>query len=188
MPLPKPPTARATILPSSAYDTQAAPKSARHSPKARAPEPAEERSPALELRAEPPAVAAAAVLRSPGLPVKAVARKSERPAPLVAPKVRKPRDSGPPKLFVLDTNVLMHDPMSLFRFDEHDIYLPMITLEELDGHKKGMSEVSRNVRQVSRELDALAADSSFDPVAGIPLAKTGHREAAGKLFFQTTFL
>jgi PhoH-like ATPase len=57
---------------------------------------------------------------------------------------------------VLDTNVLMHDPMSLFRFEEHDIYLPMITLEELDGHKKGMSEVARNARQVSRELDALA--------------------------------
>ena len=55
---------------------------------------------------------------------------------------------------MLDTNVLMHDPMSLFRFEEHDVYLPMITLEELDGHKKGMTEVARNVRQVSRELDA----------------------------------
>jgi PhoH-like ATPase len=64
----------------------------------------------------------------------------------------------------------------------------MITLEELDGHKKGMSEVSRNVRQVSRSLDALAADDLADPKQGIPLAKTGHREAGGKLFFQTTFL
>jgi PhoH-like ATPase len=63
------------------------------------------------------------------------------------------------KLFVLDTNVLMHDPTSLFRFDEHDIYLPMITLEELDNHKKGMSEVARNARQVSRSLDALVADT-----------------------------
>ena len=62
----------------------------------------------------------------------------------------------PAKLFVLDTNVLMHDPTSLFRFEEHDIFLPMITLEELDGHKKGMSEVARNARQVSRDLDALA--------------------------------
>jgi PhoH-like ATPase len=62
----------------------------------------------------------------------------------------------------------------------------MITLEELDNHKKGMSEVARNARQVSRELDALAADSaSLDPAAGIELAKTGHREASGKLFFQT---
>ncbi|MBN8487673.1 MAG: PhoH family protein, partial [Burkholderiales bacterium] len=89
---------------------------------------------------------------------------------------------------VLDTNVLMHDPMSIFRFDEHDIYLPMITLEELDGHKKGMSEVSRNVRQVSRELDALAADGNLAPTDGIALAKTGHREALGRLFFQTTLL
>ena len=40
------------------------------------------------------------------------------------------------KLFVLDTNVLLHDPMSLFRFEEHDIFLPMIVLEELDGHKR----------------------------------------------------
>ena len=52
----------------------------------------------------------------------------------------------------------MHDPTSLFRFDEHDIYLPMITLEELDGHKRGMTEVARNARQVSRDLDALAAN------------------------------
>ncbi|MFP3520831.1 PIN domain-containing protein, partial [Pseudomonas sp. SIMBA_077] len=56
------------------------------------------------------------------------------------------------KLFVLDTNVLMHDPSCLFRFEEHDVYLPMMTLEELDNHKKGMSEVARNARQVSRTL------------------------------------
>jgi PhoH-like ATPase len=114
--------------------------------------------------------------------VAAVARQT-----VPQPRPRKPRGTGPAKLFVLDTNVLMHDPMSLFRFEEHDVFLPMITLEELDGHKKGMSEVARNVRQVSRELDALAADSSLDPAAaGIPLAKTGRREAGGKLFFQTT--
>ena len=58
------------------------------------------------------------------------------------------------KLFVLDTNVLMHDPMSLFRFEEHDIYVPMMTLEELDANKKGMSEVARNARQ-EQEADAL---------------------------------
>ncbi len=103
-------------------------------------------------------------------------------------KSRKAASAGPAKLFVLDTNVLMHDPTSIFRFEEHDVYLPMITLEELDGHKKGMSEVSRNVRQVSRELDALANGSELSPEEGIPLAKTGHREASGRLFFQTTFL
>ena len=111
------------------------------------------------------------------------------------PRERRPRikrGDGPVKLFVLDTNVLMHDPMSLFRFEEHDVFLPMITLEELDGHKKGMSEVARSVRQVSRELDALASlstkDGLLDAQAGIELAKTGHREAGGKLFFQTTLL
>jgi PhoH-like ATPase len=56
---------------------------------------------------------------------------------------------GATRLFVLDTNVLLHDPMSLFRFEEHDIYLPMIVLEELDGHKKGMTEVARNGRQTT---------------------------------------
>src|SRR5512138_1161374 len=87
------------------------------------------------------------------------------------------------KLFVLDTNVLMHDPMSLFCFDEHDIYLPMVTLEELDSHKHGMSEVARNARQVSRELDALVAGPPGQmPEEGIPLSRTGHREAGGHLF------
>ncbi|MGH8143526.1 MAG: PIN domain-containing protein, partial [Steroidobacteraceae bacterium] len=48
------------------------------------------------------------------------------------------------RLFVLDTNVLMHDPTAIFRFEEHDIYLPMVVLEELDANKKGLSEASRN--------------------------------------------
>ena len=61
------------------------------------------------------------------------------------------------KLFVLDTNVLMHDPTSLFHFQEHDVYLPMVILEELDNHKKGMSEVARNARQASRFLDELVS-------------------------------
>ena len=54
------------------------------------------------------------------------------------------------RLYILDTNVLMHDPTSLFRFEEHDVFLPMMVLEELDAAKKGLTEVSRNVRQVSR--------------------------------------
>ena len=84
--------------------------------------------------------------------------------------------------------MLMHDPTCLFRFDEHDIFLPMVTLEELDNHKRGMSEVARNARQVSRELDALAQDAPLDPTAGLSLSKTGHREAGGRLFFQTTLI
>jgi PhoH-like ATPase len=94
--------------------------------------------------------------------------------------------SGVTKLFVLDTNVLMHDPTSLFRFAEHDVYLPMMTLEELDNHKKGMSEVARNARQVSRSLDALIADIDDDAIEnGIPLSKLGNKDARGKLYFQT---
>ena len=98
---------------------------------------------------------------------------------------RKTSHTGPAKLFVLDTNVLMHDPMCLFRFEEHDIFLPMIVLEELDGHKKGMTEVARNARQTSRTLDALAGAKDADITKGLKLDTTGHREAKGKLLFQT---
>jgi PhoH-like ATPase len=100
-------------------------------------------------------------------------------------KAKKSKPNGPTKLFVLDTNVLMHDPMSLFRFEEHDIFLPMIVLEELDGHKKGMTEVARNARQVSRTLDALAAAQGADMAKGLKLDATGHKTAGGRLFFQT---
>ncbi len=95
--------------------------------------------------------------------------------------------TGPPSLFVLDTNVLMHDPSSLFRFEEHDLYLPMTTLEELDNHKKGMSEVARNARMVSRSLDQLIAGTSGQLDEGIPLSKLGNQDATGRLFFQTHF-
>jgi PhoH-like ATPase len=99
---------------------------------------------------------------------------------------RRADKAGSTKVFVLDTNVLMHDPTSLFRFEEHDVYLPMMTLEELDDHKKGMSEVARNARQVSRTLDALIANIDDDAIeAGIPLAKLGNKDAKGRLFFQT---
>ena len=111
-----------------------------------------------------------------------------RRAGSAAPRRSVARAAGErPKLFVLDTNVLMHDPTSLFRFAEHDVFLPMITLEELDDHKKGMTEVSRNARQVSRSLDALfgAGDASDLAARGIPLAKLGHDDAKGSLFLQT---
>jgi PhoH-like ATPase len=105
------------------------------------------------------------------------------------------------RLFVLDTNVLMHDPTSIFRFQEHDVYLPMVVLEELDSNKKGLSEASRNVRQVSRFLDDLMREVTKDQIdAGLPLPSPqgiGQRfdndaqasakgpAAAGRLFFQT---
>jgi PhoH-like ATPase len=104
---------------------------------------------------------------------------------------RRRTDPDVAKTFVLDTNVLMHDPSSLFRFEEHDIFLPMMTLEELDNHKKGVSEVARNVRQVTRSLDAMieaiadASDSGLNMAEGIPLSVLGNKEATGRLYFQT---
>jgi len=102
------------------------------------------------------------------------------------------RNNDRPRLFVLDTNVLMHDPTSLFRFQEHDIFLPMVVLEELDRGKKGMSEVARNVRQVSRFLDELMSDADKAEIdAGLPVHNLGDSEsgrvlpASGRLFFQT---
>lgn len=107
-------------------------------------------------------------------------------APVKSSTSRKADRSGLTKVFVLDTNVLMHDPSSLFRFEEHDVYLPMMTLEELDNHKKGMSEVARNARQVSRTLDALIANVDDDAIeSGIPLSKLGNKDAKGRLLFQT---
>ncbi len=213
MPLPKPPAAKAAILSPADFDAPAAPRAGRSAGKGSA-EPSTSAS--LDLfdgsapvaaprlaRGQPRALPEAAAVatpaalpagprsRSPGMPTKQVSLATPDPAqPQAASKsrLRSPRGTGPAKLFVLDTNVLMHDPMSLFRFEEHDVFLPMITLEELDGHKKGMSEVARNARQVSRELDGLATAGSLDPAAGIPLAKTGHKDAGGKLFFQTMLM
>lgn len=89
------------------------------------------------------------------------------------------------KLFVLDTNVLMHDPSSLFRFEEHDVYVPMMTLEELDNNKKGMSEIARNARQVTRTLDDLVSHGGDHIEQGIPLTEPSKKLATGRLFLQT---
>ncbi|MDP1651135.1 MAG: PhoH family protein [Rhodocyclaceae bacterium] len=89
------------------------------------------------------------------------------------------------KLFVLDTNVLMHDPLSLFRFEEHDLFVPMMTLEELDANKKGMSEVARNARQASRLLDEIVSGSEENIQHGIDLTGPSRELARGRLFLQT---
>ncbi len=89
------------------------------------------------------------------------------------------------KLFVLDTNVLMHDPTSLFRFEEHDLYIPMATLEELDNNKKGVSEVARNARQASRYLDEIITHAASGIGDGIALEAHGSKGATGRLFLQT---
>ena len=89
------------------------------------------------------------------------------------------------KLFVLDTNVLMHDPTSLFRFEEHDIFLPIMTLEELDNNKKGMTEVARNARQASRFLDEVVSSAEARIADGISLKRHATDSATGRLFLQT---
>ncbi len=134
------------------------------------------------------APAKAALLSTPPTPELAPSPAEPAITATASKRARKARSTGPTKLFVLDTNVLLHDPSSLFRFEEHDIYLPMIVLEELDAHKKGMTEVARNGRQVSRALDALAAAQGADMGKGLKLDSTGQRGAGGSLFFQTSAL
>ena len=96
-----------------------------------------------------------------------------------------------PKLFVLDTNVLMHDPTALFRFQEHNIYLTMTVLEELDQGKKGMSEVARNVRQVNRFIDDLMTQNKPGeikqglPLQQIPSSNGNGNGSSGRLYFET---
>ncbi|MCF6345654.1 MAG: PhoH family protein [Thiomicrorhabdus sp.] len=95
------------------------------------------------------------------------------------------------RLFILDTNVLMHDPMALFNFDEHDVFISMTVLEELDAGKKGMSEVARNVRETNRLLDQIICNASFEEIKqGLPLERIhpGHNKNSihlGTLFFET---
>ena len=207
MPLPTAPTKRADrLLPDS---LEATPKSQRSSPRKSAllsPSPRITAStPPAELSAAPARPAtrnldgialngdlpANARTRNPALQAEratsaqAIAAVSNTATIATASRSRKAARTGQAKLFVLDTNVLLHDPMCLFRFEEHDIFLPMIVLEELDGHKKGMTEVARNARQTSRTLDALAGTPGADIGSGFQLSSTGQREAKGKLLFQT---
>ncbi|MBD8050863.1 PhoH family protein [Limnohabitans radicicola] len=180
MPLPPAPTQRASRLAPKAFEQAAALPDEATSNNTSATNPTRKVMGKSRARQEDANVATASkptaetiALAVPASPKKAAGKK---------------RHNGPTKLFVLDTNVLMHDPMSLFRFEEHDVFLPMIVLEELDGHKKGMTEVARNARQTSRSLDALAAAQGFDMTQGLPLNTTGYSDAQGKLFFQTQAL
>ncbi|MCS6765620.1 MAG: PhoH family protein [Candidatus Protistobacter heckmanni] len=187
MPLPPPPTKPAALLdPQSLGSAQA-----RNTKTAallqvetlRKPDPEPAPRVGLSVVRDEPAARVAGKGAAPVALVSAAPGKGAKPAGSKGGKKAAP---GVVKLFVLDTNVLMHDPSSLFRFEEHDVYLPMMTLEELDNHKKGMSEVARNARSVSRSLDALVAGIEGPIDQGIPLSKLGNRDARGKLFFQTT--
>ncbi|MEY4139957.1 MAG: hypothetical protein RLZZ371_2139 [Pseudomonadota bacterium] len=186
MPLPTAPSKRAALLSLQDFNVPARTKAKGSTPKqqvSQLPEVAE----TLPQQIVAPQ-AAAKTTETVSTP-KTSAKRRREPAPVTQVVTRpKKRKDGPCKLFVLDTNVLLHDPSCLFRFEEHDVFLPMIVLEELDGHKKGMTEVARNGRQTSRSLDALAEHQGSDISTGLPLNATGHTEARGRLFFQTQLL
>lgn len=84
----------------------------------------------------------------------------------------------------------MHDPTAIFRFEEHDVFLPMMVLEELDAAKKGLSEVARNVRQVSRFIGEMMQRQHATRLdQGLDLREPDGLElqaGTGCLFFQTT--
>ena len=79
------------------------------------------------------------------------------------------------KIFVLDTNVLLHDYKCIYNFQDNDIVIPIVALEELDKFKKGNDTLNFNARECTRELDELIGKA--DPVKGIAIGK-GH----GKLY------
>ena len=201
MPLPKAPTKPATLLD---LNSAVLARATRPKPGGRPgedeprPGPAADRPTAALLAPAPAAAplgatvadapATAPVERAPVATVASLSPRVPRPAARAARAAQRSPAAEGIKLFVLDTNVLMHDPSSLFRFAEHDVFLPIVTLEELDNHKKGMSEVARNARQVSRSLDALVADVDGGIEQGIVLSGLGHREATGRLFLQTQAL
>lgn len=90
------------------------------------------------------------------------------------------------KLFVLDTNILLHDPYSLFRFKEHDVYISFVTVEELDGKKSGKDDVNRNARQATRLIEQVMSAHAGPglPDDGFPLS--AHAEGCeGRLILQT---
>jgi PhoH-like ATPase len=112
---------------------------------------------------------------------------AESPLPSLPSMSKRPRQQKKrvTKLFVLDTNVLMHDPTCLFRFEEHDVYLPIGTLEELDNHKRGLSDLARNARQASRFLDEIVSNAVADINAGLPIRAADGKPTGGRLYLQT---
>ena len=188
MPLPKAPVAKGSVLTDIPAELPT-----------QAPAPTAARAPRKTKAAAKPAVAAKTLrTKTTFEPISAKEAKQEvkAAAPVETKEVLKEttlahrrnknlKHDGKNKLYVLDTNVLLHDPTSIFRFQEHDIYLPMMTLEELDNHKSGMTDVARNARQVSRTLDGILQNLEGPIDKGIPLETLNHGEATGRLFIQT---
>lgn len=211
MPLPEAPRTRGAILDESAYGkkTSAAhpePAAPKRKPAAKktvkttlkstvakskasavkAPAKTASKKSAAPAKSKKAAAPKASLLKAP-IQAKVEQLETEKAAATGAARLRSPRlisTTQMPRIFVLDTNVLLHDPTCLFRFEEHDVYLPMVTLEELDNHKTGTRDIARNARQVSRTIDRLI-ETSTEPIGqGVPLSSLGNKEARGKLYFQ----
>lgn len=82
-----------------------------------------------------------------------------------------------PKLYVLDTNVLLHDHEAIYKFEEHDVILPIVVLEEIDKFKKGSDSINFQAREFIRHLDELTENRLFK--GGVPINDQG-----GKLFIE----
>lgn len=92
------------------------------------------------------------------------------------------------KIFVLDTNILLHEPQSIFSFQEHNVIVPMTVLEELDRIKDSKRDVSREARIAIRMLESVFLDASAEEIAaGVPLSKHG-AQASGTLAIFADYL
>ncbi|HEY4223552.1 MAG TPA: PhoH family protein [Myxococcota bacterium] len=100
---------------------------------------------------------------------KTAAPQKNAPAQKGSPS--KPSQKGGKKVFVLDTNVLLHDPRAMFSFEDNDVVIPIYVVEEIDSFKKDLSELGRNARQVSRYLDQLRDEGSL--ATGVKLDRGG---------------
>src|SRR5690606_14846549 len=186
MPLPKLPTRMGAMI-----SPVARPEATDTPEIAKTAAPAIDRKPRAK-RPAPTNATVSLVAAVPDIMVPDIEAPAKKPQPAIAVPASRPIKKirlpvAKRKLFVLDTNVLLHDSNSLFKFEQHDIFLPMIVLEELDHQKKGMSEVARNARQVSRFLDGLVG-SATSLEKGVELDALGNQEALGSLHFQTEAL
>ena len=86
--------------------------------------------------------------------------------------------------YVLDTNVLMHDPTCIFKFQEHDVIILRAVLEELDNHKKGHEDINRNVREVFRTFKTIFSEKGAIASLGVSLEKISSSKSIGKIFLQ----
>ncbi|WP_028358144.1 PhoH family protein [Brackiella oedipodis] len=191
MPLPQAPSKLAEILESSTLPKlKARPPLNPKSPSQTANRSNRSSSPTIQYKTNTP-IEVNALKPNPETPPPSPSHKTPSSAPVAKKAVtkkiskRQKKELAVNKIFVVDTNVLLHDPTSIFRFQEHDVFIPMIVLEELDHNKKGLSEIARNARQVSRYLDALVAHTEHELEKGIELNQLGHADATGCLYFET---